>query len=244
MHSLMRRLALIAICSLLTVLLACGGSGAELETEGGIRSEALAAHMQEHFIQAKAIQEAVIDGDLGGLRSAAQWVADHQAAEDLPEGWEPYVAGIRSAARQALEATDVSTAATAAATIAENCGSCHLAVNARPLLVLGSEAPQDPATVPHMLGHLWGADRMWEGLIVPSDVSWANGVAPLAGDPLQPEHLPEMAEYADDVRTLAIRVHELAAQGRDAEGQEARAAVYGEFITTCADCHAMLGIGR
>ncbi len=244
MHSLMRRLTLIAICSLLTALLACGGSGAELETEGGIRSEALAAHMQEHFIQAKAIQEAVIDGDLEGLRSAAQWVADHQAAEGLPEGWEPYIAEIQSAARQALEATDVSTAATAAATIAENCGSCHLAVDARPLLVLGSEPPQDPATVPHMLGHLWGADRMWEGLIVPSDVSWANGVAPLAGDPLQPEHLPEMAEYTDDVRTLAIRVHELAAQGRGAEGQEARAVIYGEFIATCADCHQMLGISQ
>jgi len=243
MHSLMRRLTLIATCLLLTALLACGGSGSELETEGGIRSAGLAAHMQEHFTQAKAIQEAVIDGDLEGLRSAAQWVADHQLAEGLPEGWEPYVTEMQRAARQALEATDVSTAAAAAATIAENCGSCHLEVGARPLLVLGSEVPQDPATVPHMLGHLWGADRMWEGLIVPSDVAWANGVAPLAGDPLQPESLSDHAEYADDLQTLAIRVHELAAAGRAAEGQEARAAIYGEFIATCAECHGMLGIG-
>jgi cytochrome c553 len=243
MHSLMRRLTLLAICSLLTALLACGGSGSELETEGGIRSEGLAAHMQEHFVQAKAIQEAVIDGDLEGLKSAAQWVADHQAADSLPEGWEPYVTEMQGAARQALEATDVATAASAAATIAENCGSCHLAVGARPLLVLGDEPPQDPATVPHMLGHLWGADRMWEGLIVPSDVAWANGVAPLAGDPLQPENLSDHAESSDDVRALAIRVHELAAAGREAEGQEARAAIYGEFIATCAACHQMLGIG-
>ncbi len=243
MHSLMRRLTLIAICSLLTALLACGGSGSELETEGGIRSEGLAAHMQEHFAQAKAIQEAVINGDLEGLQSAAQWVANHQAAENLPEGWEPYVTKMQDAARQALAATEVAAAATAAATIAENCGSCHLAVGARPLLVLGDEPPQDPATVPHMLGHLWGADRMWEGLIVPSDVAWANGVAPLAGDPLQPESLSDHTEYADDLQALAIRVHELAAAGRDAEGQEARAAIYGEFIATCAECHQMLGIG-
>ena len=243
MHSSLRRLTLIAIFSLLTALLACGGSGSELETGGGIRSDDLAAHMQEHFTQAKAIQEAVIDGDLEGLRSAAQWVADHQVAEGLPEGWEPYITEMQSAARQALEATDVSTAATAAATIAKNCGSCHLEVGARPLLVLGTEPPQDPATVPHMLGHLWGADRMWEGLIVPSDVSWANGVAPLAGDPLQPESLSDHAEYTEDLRALAIRVHELAAAGRDAEGQEDRAAIYGEFIATCAACHQMLGIG-
>jgi len=243
MHSLMRRLTLIAICSLLTALLACGGSGSELETEGGIRSEGLAAHMQEHFTQAKAIQEAVIDGDLEGLKTAAEWLASHEAAEGLPDGWEPYITEMQSAARRALEATDVNVAALAAATIAENCGSCHLAVGARPLLVLGSEVPQDPATVPHMLGHLWGADRMWEGLIVPSDVSWANGVAPLAGDPLQPESLSDHAEYADDLRALAIRVHELAAAGRDAEGQEARATIYGEFIATCAECHQMLGIG-
>jgi cytochrome c553 len=94
-----------------------------------------------------------------------------------------------------------------------------------------------------MLGHLWGADRMWEGLIVPSDVSWNNGVAKLAGDPLQPESLSDHAEYADDLQAQALRVHELAAQGREAAGQEERALIYGEFIATCAECHQMLGIG-
>ena len=68
-------------------------------------------------------------------------------------------------------------------------------------------------------------------------------MAPLAGDPLQPESLSDEAEYTDDLQALAIRVHELAAAGREAEGQEARAAIYGEFIATCAACHQMLGIG-
>jgi mono/diheme cytochrome c family protein len=200
--------------------------------------------MQEHFAQAKAIQEGVINGDLEAVKTAAQWVAEHQTPEGLPEGWEPYVAAMKEAAQEAAAATEVSAAAMPAATIAENCGSCHLAVGARPLRVLPPEPPQDPATVPHMLGHLWGADRMWEGLIVPSDVSWSNGVAPLAGDPLQPESLTDHAEYADSVRALALRVHELAAEGRTAEGQEARAVIYGEFIATCAECHQMLGIGE
>jgi cytochrome c553 len=200
--------------------------------------------MQEHFSQAKAIQEGVINGDLEAVKTSAQWVVDHQTPEGLPEGWEPYVGAMKEAAQEAVTAPDVIAAAMPAAKIAENCGSCHLEVGARPLRVLPPEPPQDPATVPHMLGHLWGADRMWEGLIVPSDVSWANGVAPLAGDPLQPESLSEHAEYADDLRALAIRVHELAAEGRDAVGQEARAVIYGEFIATCAECHQMLGIGE
>lgn len=241
MYSLVRRLALLFVCSLLTILLACGGES-EPVTEGGIRSETVASHMEEHFVQAQQIKEAVISGDLEAMKASAEWIAQHQAAEGLPEGWEPYVTAMQSAARDIAAAADVEQAAAAAAQVASNCGACHAAVGARPLRILGSDIPPDPATVPHMRGHLWGADRMWEGLIVPSDVAWENGVAPLAGDPLQPHDLSDSAEYADELRDMAIRVHELAAEGREAIEIEARAEVYGGFIGTCARCHELLSI--
>jgi cytochrome c553 len=242
MQGPMRRMALITICFSLLAFLACG-QGPESKTEPETPAESVSEHMSEHFTHVKDIQEAVIAGNLDGLMEPAKWMTEHEVAEGLPKGWEPYVAEMKKAAQAVGEASDLAQAAAATASMAETCGACHEAMNVTPQFSAGSPVPDDTGTVPHMIGHMWAADRMWEGLIIPSNEDWMNGVEVLVGAPLHSEGLSDDASMKEELESLAKRVHELAAEGRDTEGLDARAKLYGRFLATCAECHQKLGKG-
>ena len=246
MHSFIRHLTLVAVSFSVVAFLACGGGSAPepepepKETEAP--TETVGDHMKEHFTQVKGAQEAVIRGDLEGLKTATQWMADHQAAVGLPDGWEPFVTEMKNAAQAAGAAPDLDAASAAVATMAKACGACHQATGTKPVFTISSPPPEDTGTVPHMVGHMWAADRMWEGLITPSDESWNNGVGVLAGAPLHGKALTG-DEEKEDVDALAAQVHELATQGSEALDLDARADIYGKFLATCAKCHQDLGKG-
>jgi hypothetical protein len=244
MHSFIRHLTLVAVSFSLIAFLACGGGSApEPEPkETAAPAETVGDHMKEHFTQVKGAQEAVIRGDLEELKTATQWMADHEAAEGLPDGWEPYVTEMKNAAQAAGAAADLDAAAAAVATMGKACGACHQNMGTKPVFTISSPPPEDTGTVPHMVGHMWAADRMWEGLITPSDESWNNGTGVLAGAPLHGKALTG-EEPKEDIDALAKQVHELATKGSEALDLDARAEIYGQFLATCAKCHQGLGKG-
>jgi mono/diheme cytochrome c family protein len=201
------------------------------------RAETVAAHMQEHFTQVSTIQDAVIRGDLEAVAEPAEWLARHRPVDSLPAGWEPYVADMSLAAQRALEASTIEDAAAAAAAMGLACGACHQATETGPKFTLGAEVNTARGVGAHMQRHRWAADRMWEGLVGPSDTSWAWGAASMREAALRPQGQPEQIE------DLAKQVHQLGAQAEEAIEPEARATVYGELLGTCADCHTALGRG-
>lgn len=92
-----------------------------------------------------------------------------------------------------------------------------------------------------MQRHQWAADRLWEGLIGPSDAAWSRGIRMLAEAPL---HGTEPSwDTASDGDELARRVHELGSEAASALLPHARATVYGEMLGLCADCHTRTGGG-
>jgi cytochrome c553 len=208
----------------------------------GARAEPTAEYMRDHFQQVRGVHVGVIIGDLNAVRAAAKWVATHEALEGMPQNWGPYVAQMRSAAEEAVAAPDIYAAAAATATMGKACASCHEAMQQYPEFLAVSQPPEADETAPHMIGHMWAADRMWQGLVTPSAVSWNDGVAALSGGPLETESFGPESEYGDELEALAIRVHDLATQGRGAADMDARAEIYGEFLGTCAACHQLLGI--
>jgi cytochrome c553 len=242
MHVLMRKMVLIMVSLSFMVFVACG-EGRERAVESEAPVQSVGEHMDEHFSQVKEIQEAVIRGDLKALMEPAKWMVEHQIAEGLPTGWEPYVAQMKRASQAVGEAADLDTAASATATMAKTCGACHEAMGTMPQFSVGLPPPDDAGTVPHMIGHMWATDRMWEGLVIPSNESWTNGVEVLVGAPLHSDDLSADSEMKDDLDALATKVHELAAMGRETEGLDDRSELYGRFLATCARCHDMLGQG-
>jgi hypothetical protein len=81
-----------------------------------------------------------------------------------------------------------------------------------------------------MARHRWAADRLWEGVIGNSDVAWHAGLDVLAAAPLD-----EPANRAGLARQLQRQAENARRPGPGT--LTARAAVYGEILTTCASCH-------
>ncbi len=93
---------------------------------------------------------------------------------------------MQNAAQLALAAVDLKAAAVAVADMAQACGGCHLALSG-PNFSGSSPAGEESSVVADMERHRWAADRMWEGLVGPSETAWLAGAATLEDAPRHPE---------------------------------------------------------
>ena len=235
MKSRSRSSVAVAVFSALTVILGC----ARQAERAPLREETV--HMYGHFGHASEVQNAMIQGDLDAVRAPAQWLAEHDAMDGLPKGSDAYLGQLRQAAAQAVDAPDLPTAAKATAAIARACGACHGRYDVGPRFTPGAGPPAEGASVSaHMIRHVWAADRMWEGLIGPSEASWAAGARGLSEAPLEPQEVTDDAERVPAASELAHSVHDLGARAQRTTGGAARAEIYGELLTSCSSCHSLV----
>jgi cytochrome c553 len=201
--------------------------------------------MWTHFQRVGEVQSAVIRGDLAGTRSAATWIADHEEVQGLPAASAPFVTEMKGYAQEVAQAEHVLEAALGTGRMASACGSCHRSAEKGPRfnVVSRPETGTGPVTT-QMLKHIWAADRMWDGLIGPSDSSWTAGAIAMADITEYERGLSATSGNADDVRALARRARDLSTRAAMASTQNARGEIYGEFLATCAACHQMMGVGR
>jgi mono/diheme cytochrome c family protein len=194
-------------------------------------------HMFEHFERAGEIQSALIRGDLEGARPAARRLAEDEGAEGLPSWSEPYRATFSEEAGTVAAAESLDDAVAGAARLYRSCGACHQAVPGGPRFTVGDEAPPDVDPVAHMGRHLWAVDRMWAGLVGPSEESWARGLAALQDDPLKAEDLPGGTAREEDVEEMAELLHREAYRATQASNWNDRTEAYGRILASCAGCH-------
>ncbi|UCD23871.1 MAG: hypothetical protein JSW51_12690 [Gemmatimonadota bacterium] len=191
-------------------------------------------HMEQHFEEVDAVKDAIIAGDLTAVKQPAAWLAEHEAAADLPGEWEPFVADMKAAAKTAEDATEISVAAVATAEMALSCGACHAAVGQGTAFAFMAQ-PEETGVTGHMLRHSWALDQLWRGLVGPSDELWQQGAQGLDEAPIQ--------GGSEETRALGMRIHDLGAQATEAADPAARAVIYGELLSTCAGCHVAAGQG-
>jgi cytochrome c553 len=195
------------------------------------------AHMDDHFTRVRAVQEAVIRGDLEGAKVPAQWIVEHQESKGLPAGTEAQVAVVKEAAGAVTRATDVATAAKGAAELVGACGDCHAAAKVKAHMPLVMLADTKPGKAAHMAEHQQAIDMLYHGLVAPSDADWTKGAEALKGAPLGAKEIPE----AKDALAAEKNVHKLGEAALKAADRPARVAVYGEVIGSCANCHGIHG---
>ncbi len=213
-----------------------------LATSGSAQDAATHAHMQEHLERVNAIRDAILLSDVESVREPAVWLADHDPLPDIELIYEPFVLSLREHAVEIVSAADVETAAAATARIAVDCGNCHRATDVEPDFGQARTPPEWSDLASHMQRHSWALDRLWEGLIGPSDIAWSRGIRMLAEAPLLGvEPAWDDSESTGDV--LARRVHELGVDAASALTPEARIIVYQKMLATCAACHAQTGGG-
>lgn len=204
------------------------------------RGEDVRIHMQEHFEKAGEIHAAIIQGDLSAARAPAGWIMEHEPVDGSPPSWDPYVETLRGAADQVRQAADLRTAAMATSVMVGTCGNCHEALSEGVTFSASPIPPSDPSTVSHMLRHNWAAERMWEGLAIPSQEAWAQGIQLLAEVPLAPETLSADSALAGQIAALVEQVHNLGEEGAQAVSWRTRTSVYGRLIAACASCHRLV----
>ncbi len=190
-----------------------------------------AAPMGEHFLQASKIKDKIIEGELGATRRPAQWLLDNVVADQVPVRWRAHVPRVHRGAKLVLDAEDLRAAAVGVTELAQQCAACHQDVGVEVAPSFQSPPLQDNTTFGHMDRHGYGVDRMWEGLVGPSDEAWVEGARALSEAPLHNEKIGAA------VKDLAGRVHGLAASALSQDDPAERAGHLAEILTTCADCH-------
>jgi hypothetical protein len=196
--------------------------------------------MNEHFAKATEAKTAVVRGELEHARQAAASLAGSDWTPNLRSDWRPYMRAMQDAARRVADAVDGPRAAQAIGRIGEACASCHVAVGGPKLAVedvpdAGSRAEFEPSR------HVWAIDRMWEGLIGPSEEAWRRGAAVLVSAPFEPAMRIATREVPPEVTTIAGKVHELGRRAQNVD-VDRRGWVLGDVLATCATCHERLNI--
>ncbi|MEO0592970.1 MAG: hypothetical protein AAFZ38_05265 [Myxococcota bacterium] len=182
--------------------------------------------MHQSLVGMDAIKDAIIEGDLELATSHARPIID-DVFENAPEGWRPYLDEFQGAGAEIADATSLNDAAYQLARMGMACGGCHRAVGVTISLPQGKpELEPNP-----MRRHQWAVDKMWDGLVVPSDDAWVEGATAVASAPLIPEQFSDgaIARWEDTV-------HRLGGEAASQRG-ETRASSFGELLTTCSECH-------
>ncbi len=207
-------------------------------------------HMHSHLEQISEIKDAVIAGNLPDVREPARWLASSEPP-GLTLPWIPYVQEMRRYATRAADAKDLVAAASAVSEIARTCGDCHRASGVSIAFGFDERPPEEEQSLmTQMQRHLWAADRMWEGLIGPSDSAWNRGAAILSEIHLDISDFagssaegPGSAENESQMSELLSRASGMGEQGGLAASTELRSGLYGEFLSLCASCHSLTGGG-
>ena len=199
-------------------------------------------HMKVHHATGAAVRDAIVRGDLAGARAGFTALAGHPMPPGLPAGAAPLVAGFQGAARAGAAAQDPSAQAEALADTARACGGCHALVHARPTWDVPAAPPRDPGLRLHMARHAWAVERMYEGLVGPTAASWSQAAAILNDHPLDASALPPGQDLPPGAEAAGRRLHALGAEALAAETPEARGALFAEALSTCATCHAAVGM--
>lgn len=221
----------ILLLALLPILVMQPGLAAESEDT----SSEIAEHMHEHFDRVNAIKVAVISGRLEDVRKPADWLVTHEELALLPSTEE-----MRRYASQVASAENLATAAAAVGKIARTCGDCHQAGGVELVFGFAEPPPQEmQSLMTQMQRHLWAADRMWAGLIAPSDAAWQQGADILAEVQLAVSDITDDPQRQVQISNLMQRLRTVGEYASQATSVELRSGLYGEFLSLCATCHSL-----
>jgi cytochrome c553 len=200
--------------------------------------EVVEAKMRRHFVEISELRDAVIEGDLETIHERAQWMTEHEDPSTYPVDWRPHVAEVVAAAQRLTDVAAIDEAAGKTARLAASCGGCHESVKADP----GFRLPDPPAPGDSvrsaMAHHQWATERMWEGIVGPSENAWRLGTEGFADAPgCDLDFEPEPGASNEFLIELCEQVGKIGKRAAAATDPATRAEVYGEFLTTCAYCH-------
>ena len=172
---------------------------------GDAREATVQARMQGHERHGDAMRDAVARGDLDGAKAEAKLLAELRIEGPTGGLWKQMFDAMKAAATRSTSATDVKDAGRDVGLVASTCGDCHTRFG-RPGILIEPPGALSPGVRASMQRHQWATERLWDGLVVPSDDAWNAGALALSEAPLMPEQLtpgkspvPRLGELAQTV---------------------------------------------
>lgn len=210
---------------MLWLLWACSGQQEARDAElDGVQVE-----MQAHRAEADAAREAIIAGDLTAARAAGAALVARLPIPDLPAAEQ---AAVKTAAEALSSAGSVELAAHRFSEMSAACGGCHTARGVTPAMAAPSPPPVHEGFDAQMQRYHWAAERMWQGLVLPSDAAFDEARAELRKIPTDGFRPQLDGVLPVDAATMDAAVH-----GAAAEAGVGAAGAYGGMLLTCALCH-------
>lgn len=203
-------------------------------TDAGLRE-----HMQKHFESIRTIERAIVVGDIETAQKQSQWLAEHAAATKVAEYAEENEA-VRAAAAALAKEEKLEDMAHGAAKLASLCGHCHLVTTSITSFEWSEPPAAEGSAKDRMQRHLWAMDRLWEGLVGPSEISWQEGSKVLQTNPFPVDALPIDKESQPEAEERLATLAALAKEAGAATDLADRSKVYGELLGTCSGCHSKL----
>jgi hypothetical protein len=192
--------------------------------------------MVDHFGTALEARDLLIFGRTDEAREKLSWMATHDVNPALDPAIQMFAYGMKRDAGQVRNAHNAGQVGEALGQTLRWCGDCHVATDTQ-FDVRPEPVPGGDRVLQHMARHLWVANRLWDGLTIPSDEAWDQATAVLAEDAVHLEEVPHAGDRDAAVVAMAKLVHDLGLTAQEADAPIDKAEILGELYGTCADCH-------
>jgi cytochrome c553 len=196
-------------------------------------------HMRWQFDDLRNVERLLIAGKLEDAKTRA-FLLTRPAPDPGMARWQREVGAVTEAARALVAAPSIDEACRREARVAAACARCHRGTQELRVFAAPAMAPPGDATpAGRMARHQWAADRLWEGLVGPSDHRWRAGLDVLVNTPLRFSPFTDAPRAASQLEAFAQQA--IASLATDSP--EDRARRYGEMLVVCSACHSALHVG-
>lgn len=196
----------------------------------------LRATMHTYLWRFVDARDLLVAGELESARSSLASLVEEEPPAELPGDWSGAIDAVRLVADSGANAENAAGLAASIGQTALLCGGCHTGTEGGPGLTFAEPPDLSDTLEGEMHRHVWASDRLWEGLVAPSDDRWAAGVRAVFADSAL--NGPTATGPSDIEWALTMTQEELvAADGRT------RSEFYADFVAACASCHGQMGFG-
>jgi cytochrome c553 len=196
-------------------------------------------HMRRQLDDLRKVERLLIAGQLDEAKARAAPLAQ-PAPDPGMARWQHDVDAVSEAARALVTAPSIDEAWRRGAQVAEACAWCHLRTQTLPVFAVPAALPpDDPTPAARMKRHQWAADRLWEGMVGPSDPRWRSGLEVLAKTPLPFTPFTDAPLAASQLQVFAQQ----AIASLPSDTLEDRTRRYSAMLVMCSACHGALHVG-
>ena len=203
-------------------------------------NKAAVDRMHQHLTTLDTVQYSVVRGVLDEAKAASQQLTDQLSMDGLPPDGQKHLSELKAAAIAGTKAATLEDVGAQAGKMTASCGNCHAALGKAIKLPEPPKVAGQPSVKTRMREHDHAVKLLAAGLRGPSEDMWKTGAASMKNAKLWTMTVKD-AELSKQINEAETKFRAFADKAAAAKDPAAKAAVYGEILSTCGHCHSLGG---